>query len=99
MISKLIIQEQLSASLDEPAECLVMHRVEPSRLQVLALQLTEKLASFAENNDQILDPKSSQGYAFKSTNTNWFAQRQQGKQQEDHGGHGGKGGGRRQQKY
>ncbi len=55
----MIIEEQLSATLDEPAECLVIHRVEPTRLQLLALQLTEKLNYFAESNEQILDPRSS----------------------------------------
>lgn len=54
----MIIQEELSASLDEPAECVVMHRVEPTRLQTLALQLTEKLNHLAENVEQIMDPRS-----------------------------------------
>lgn len=54
----MIISEELSASLDEPAECVVVHRVEPTRLQTLALQLTEKLNGLAENNEQIMDPRS-----------------------------------------
>ncbi|CAI5438264.1 unnamed protein product [Caenorhabditis angaria] len=40
IISKMIIQEELSATLDEPTDCLIMHRIEPSRLQMLALNLT-----------------------------------------------------------
>lgn len=87
LMSKMIIQEELAATLDEPAECLVMHRVEPSRLQMLALQLTEKLNVLAENNEQILDPRSgSQGAALRPSSSNWFAQRQQGAKQQDFGG-------------
>ncbi len=54
----MIIQEELAGTLDEPAECLVMHRVESSRIQLLSLQLTEKLNNLAENNEQMLDPRS-----------------------------------------
>lgn len=54
LCSKMIISEELSASLDEPSECLIMHRVEPSRLQLLALHLTDKLTQLADNNEQVL---------------------------------------------
>ena len=53
IISKMIINEELSATLDEPTDCLIMHRVEPSRLQLLALHLTDKLQTLAENNEQV----------------------------------------------
>lgn len=49
----MIIQEELSATLDEPTDSLIMHRVEPSRLQLLALSYTEKLAQLTENNEQV----------------------------------------------
>merc|ERR1719445_2402337 len=44
IVSKMIISEELMASLDEPTECMVMHRTEPSRLQSLSLQLSDKIA-------------------------------------------------------
>jgi len=107
IISKMIIQEELSASLDEPAECVVMHRVEPTRLQTLALQLTEKLNHLAENVEQIMDPRAGgggQGFAYRQ---NWGQRHQnqdQQKERDDHGGGGGRGrrqdhghGGKRQQ--
>ncbi|KIH56196.1 hypothetical protein ANCDUO_13625 [Ancylostoma duodenale] len=53
VISKMIIQEELSATLDEPTDCLMMHRVEPSRLQMIALNLTDKLQQLADNNEQV----------------------------------------------
>lgn len=57
LVSQMIIQEELSATLDEPTNCLSMHRVEPSRLQLLALNLTDKLNQLAENNEQIIEPR------------------------------------------
>ena len=49
----MIVSEELSASLDEPTDCLIMHRVEPTRLQLLALHLTDKLTQLADNNEQV----------------------------------------------
>merc|ERR1711862_153769 len=50
-----IISEELMASMDEPTECMVMHRTEPSRLQALSLQLSDKLAQLVENNERLLE--------------------------------------------
>merc|ERR1719517_169919 len=41
--------------MDEPTECMVMHRTEPSRLQALSLQLSDKLAQLVENNERLLE--------------------------------------------
>ncbi|CAI4227571.1 unnamed protein product [Auanema sp. JU1783] len=86
IISKMIIQEELSATLDEPTDCLIMHRVEPSRLQMLALNLTDKLQVLAENNEQILEPRTGRaGYAGPGA---WFTGRtdRQGDKQKGTGG-------------
>ncbi|KAI3415617.1 hypothetical protein GPALN_005215 [Globodera pallida] len=40
IISKMIIQEELSAKFDESTNCLVMHKLEPSKLQLISLQAT-----------------------------------------------------------
>ena len=55
IVSKMIISEELMASLDEPTECMVMHRTEPTRLQSLALQLSDKVAQLVENNERLLE--------------------------------------------
>jgi len=55
IVSKMIINEELMASLDEPTECMVMHRTEPSRIQSLSLQLADKIAQLADNNERLLD--------------------------------------------
>lgn len=72
----MIIQEELSATLDEPTNCLIMHRNEPSRLQIAALSLTDKLSQLTENNEQIIEPRAP-GRGFAGTG-NWNVQRRPG---------------------
>jgi hypothetical protein len=55
IVAKMIISEELMASMDEPSECMIMHRTEPSRLQSLSLQLSDKLAQLVENNERLLE--------------------------------------------
>ncbi|VDO48596.1 unnamed protein product [Brugia timori] len=70
----MIISEELSASLDEPTDCLIMHRVEPSRLQLLALHLTDKLTQLADSNEQILEPRAGRSYTGPGA---WYGLRQE----------------------
>lgn len=88
IISKMIINEELMVSLDEPSETVVMHRTEPTRLQSLALQLADKLSSLVENNERTFEMKQG----------SFFTRGQQGYQRQ--GGYGRQQGyqqGRRQQ--
>jgi len=75
----------IQASLDEPTQSVVMHRTEPSRLQSLALQLAEKMASLVDQNERSLEVKTTGlGYfnyqrpgfchthIFSSTHVNFF---------------------------
>merc|ERR1712156_805239 len=55
IVAKMIISEEIMASMDEPSECMIMHRTEPSRLQSLSLQLSDKLAQLVENNERLLE--------------------------------------------
>ncbi|XP_075238234.1 eukaryotic translation initiation factor 3 subunit c [Lycorma delicatula] len=57
IISKMIINEELMASLDDPTQTVVMHRSEPSRLQALALQLADKVNNFVDSNERIFEMK------------------------------------------
>ncbi|KAK0181270.1 hypothetical protein PV327_003564 [Microctonus hyperodae] len=75
IISKMIINEELMASLDDPSETVVMHRSEPSRLQSLAVQLTDKINNFVDSNERIFEMK--QGNFFnRGGNQNNFRDRQ-----------------------
>ncbi|XP_063039286.1 eukaryotic translation initiation factor 3 subunit C-like protein [Melospiza melodia melodia] len=57
IISKMIINEELMASLDQPTATVMMHRTEPTATQNLALQLAEKLGNLVENNERVLDQR------------------------------------------
>lgn len=61
LVSKMIIAEELMASLDQPSQCIVMHRTEPSRVQALALQLSDKVSQLVENNERLLEQRGSGG--------------------------------------
>ena len=53
-ISKMIINEELHASLDQVAGVVILHRVEPTRLQQQALQFADQLANYMENSERFL---------------------------------------------
>lgn len=53
----MIWNEELAASLDQAGGVVVFHRVEPSKLQQLALSLSEKVAQLVEQNEKTLDNK------------------------------------------
>lgn len=58
IISKMMINEELHASWDQPSGTIVLHRVEPTRLQYLAMQLADKVGAFVENNERTLDTRT-----------------------------------------
>jgi len=58
IISKMIINEELQASWDQPTQTLVLHHgAEPTYLQSLTLQLSDKLNTLVEHHERILDFK------------------------------------------
>jgi len=64
IVSKMIINDDLHAAWDQPTRCVVIHKLEPSRSQALFLQFTEKIGSFVENNERILEARAG-GYSYK----------------------------------
>lgn len=57
IISKMMISEDLHASWDQPTGSIILHKVEPTKLQALALQFADRAASFVENNERMLDAR------------------------------------------
>ena len=55
IISKMIITGELAASWDEPRDVLVVHKREPTHLQALALQFSDRLAHLVESNERLLN--------------------------------------------
>ncbi|GJQ12582.1 hypothetical protein GpartN1_g4373.t1 [Galdieria partita] len=58
LISKMIMNEELQASWDQPSGCVLIKRWEPNRLQSLCLQLTEKCSQLIDYNERLLDARS-----------------------------------------
>ncbi|XP_057650867.1 eukaryotic translation initiation factor 3 subunit C [Diorhabda carinulata] len=76
IISKMIINEELMASLDDPTQTVVMHRSEPSRLQSLALQLADKMNNFVDSNERILETKQGNFFLRGANQGNFRGERQ-----------------------
>jgi translation initiation factor 3 subunit C len=58
IVSKMMINRELHASWDQPTETIVLRKVEPTSLQLMALQYAEKAASLVEANERLFDAKS-----------------------------------------
>ncbi|XP_075240275.1 eukaryotic translation initiation factor 3 subunit C-like [Convolutriloba macropyga] len=69
IVSKLIITEELQASWDEPSNCIVAHRSDPSSVQKLCNQLSEKLNHLVESNERLLEAMGNKNmhYMFQSS--------------------------------
>lgn len=52
---QMMIQGSLSGSWDDTSECVLINRIERTPLQVLALQLTEKIAQAVDQNEVVLN--------------------------------------------
>uniref|UniRef100_A0A673CK12 Eukaryotic translation initiation factor 3 subunit C n=1 Tax=Sphaeramia orbicularis TaxID=375764 RepID=A0A673CK12_9TELE len=87
IISKMIINEELMASLDQPTQTVVMHRTEPTSLQNMALQLAEKLGSLVENNERVFDLKQGVYGGYFNRDQKGGYQQKQGYQRDQKGGY------------
>ncbi|KAN0064478.1 Translation initiation factor 3 subunit c [Thecaphora frezii] len=61
MVSKMIYNEELAASLDPTAGVIVFHRLELTKVQQLAQTLAERANTMLEQNERLLDAKLGEG--------------------------------------
>uniref|UniRef100_A0A8C1GZ12 Eukaryotic translation initiation factor 3 subunit C n=1 Tax=Cyprinus carpio TaxID=7962 RepID=A0A8C1GZ12_CYPCA len=87
IISKMIINEELMASLDQPTQTVVMHRTEPTSLQNMALQLAEKLGGLVENNERVFDLKQGVYGGYFNRDQKGGYQQKQSYQRDQKGGY------------
>ena len=53
----MIFNKEISGAWEhEPSETLVLHKVDPSSLQIITQQVAEKVAMLVESNERMLDP-------------------------------------------
>ncbi|KAG5649452.1 hypothetical protein H0H81_003719 [Sphagnurus paluster] len=101
IVSKMIWNEELSASLDQSGDVVVFHRIELSRTQQLAQSVAEKLAAMIEQSEKVLDVKmgGASGWGDRVEGTkgdkrNEQAQERRGRGERTRGARGGPRGGR-----
>ncbi|KAF9180112.1 Translation initiation factor 3 subunit c [Haplosporangium sp. Z 767] len=82
IVSKMVWNEELSASIDQVTNVVVLHHIEPSKLQSLALAFAEKAAGFVEGNEKLLESKTPQQGERPKKGPNANKDQASGKQQQ-----------------
>jgi translation initiation factor 3 subunit C len=59
VVSKMMINEELQGAWDQSSESIVLHKNERSNLHLLALQYSEKLGLIVENNERMMDLRTT----------------------------------------
>eukprot|EP00040_Diaphanoeca_grandis_P002334 m.21305 g.21305 ORF g.21305 m.21305 type:complete len:981 (+) comp13342_c0_seq1:129-3071(+) len=57
IVSKMVYDEELQATHDQPTQTIEIHKEEPSLLQSLALKCADRTAKFVENSERLLDQR------------------------------------------
>ncbi|KAG0051029.1 Translation initiation factor 3 subunit c [Gryganskiella cystojenkinii] len=94
IVSKMVWNEELSASIDQVSNVVVLHHVEPTKVQSLALAFADKAAGFVEGNEKLLELKTPQQGERPKKGPNGAKDQASGKQQQQRtmGPRGGRGG-------
>ncbi|KAI1304869.1 Translation initiation factor 3 subunit c [Mortierella claussenii] len=60
IVFKMVWDEELSASVDQVSNVVMLHHVQLTKLQTLALAFADKASGFVESNEKLLESKASQ---------------------------------------
>ncbi|KAF9925192.1 Translation initiation factor 3 subunit c, partial [Modicella reniformis] len=82
IVSKMVWNEELSASIDQVTNVVVLHHIEPTRLQSLALAFADKASGFVESNEKLLESKTPQQGERPKKGPNANKDQSSGKQQQ-----------------
>jgi translation initiation factor 3 subunit C len=95
LVSKMISHEEIAAALDQVNNAIIFRKgVELSRLQTLALTLSDKASGLMEQNERVLEQKTQGQGGFEGGQQRGGGRGGRGGQRGDHaGGRGGRGGG------
>jgi len=85
IVSKMIWNEELSASLDQSGGVVVFHRIELSRSQQLTQVISEKVASLVDQNEKALDMKMAGTGSWGDRNDGNKGEKRGEQTQERHG--------------
>ena len=101
VVSKMIINRELLASWDQPTETIVLRKAEPSPVQMMALQFSEKAVHLVEVNERLLDSfsgrkedqwRGGRSGGDRDGRSGYNNQKQGGYNNNNRGGRGGRGG-------
>lgn len=68
IVSAMMISGELHASWDHPTNSILVHHIEPTRLQYLAMMFAEKASQFVDNTERL----NERGFkTFDGKNQNW----------------------------
>ncbi|KAF9163115.1 Translation initiation factor 3 subunit c [Mortierella sp. AD011] len=94
IVSKMIWNEELSASIDQVSNVVVLHHVQLTQLQSLAMAFAEKASGFVEGNEKLLESKTPQQGERPKKGPNANKDQASGKQQQQQRTMGPRGSGR-----
>ncbi|KAF9111228.1 Translation initiation factor 3 subunit c [Mortierella sp. AM989] len=82
IVSKMVWNEELSASIDQVSNVVVLHHVQLSKLQSLAMAFADKASGFVESNEKLLESKTPQQGERPKKGPNANKDQTSGKQQQ-----------------
>jgi len=86
VISKMIINDELRASWDQPTGCIAIRRTDPTRMQSLALQLTQKCQQLADHNERLMEARAGGAGKDDEQGDGWRGGRGRGDRDRDREG-------------